>query len=155
MSATTKAWPTRINGYIFQLRSLFDWDGCYLGSFRRLCHLVVGRTQPRRRRIWRIWRGYEMPWPCEKGLCSPLCSDFPLRKIHRSFRTKKNGLDLLVDLAGSERIRLWIPRKRVGVCCSPPVAVGFQMEVRKAKHRWSVRTCHFHYISWSYSMKCR
>lgn len=72
MSATTKAWSTRINGYIFQLRSLFDWDGCYLGSFSRLSHLVVGRTQPSWRRIWRIWRGYKHAL-CVKKDCVPRC----------------------------------------------------------------------------------
>ena len=60
---------------------------------------------------------------CEQGLCSPLCSDFPLRKRNRKFSNQKTMVPICsLTLAGSERIRLWIPRKRGGcvlfaTCC--------------------------------------
>ena len=88
MSATAKAWSTRINGYIFQLRSLFDWDGCYLGSFSRLRHLVV--VVPNQGGDGDD--GYDGDINDAlfvQGLWSPLCSDFSLRKINRNFQTKK------------------------------------------------------------------
>lgn len=75
---------------------------------------------------------------------------FHLGRYTEVFKPKNNGLDLLVDLAGSEGYDYESPEKGVGVLHHLLLLIcrkEFQMELRKAKHRWSVRTCHFHYIS--------